>query len=90
MDEQMQMSRRKLLRIGAAGTAVGAASLALPRSAFAERPESVVSSNTMQLSGTSFAAPVVAGAAAMILAAHPDWTPDQLKGALMASAQPTP
>ena len=55
-----------------------------------ERPESVVSSNTMQLSGTSFAAPVVAGAAAMILAAHPDWTPDQLKGALMASAQPTP
>jgi len=44
----------------------------------------------MQLSGTSFAAPVVAGAAAAILGQHPTWTPDQVKGALMYSAQATP
>ena len=41
----------------------------------------------MRLSGTSFSAPVVAGAAAQILARHPNWTPDQVKGALMATAR---
>jgi serine protease AprX len=44
----------------------------------------------MMLSGTSFAAPVVSAAAAMILAAHPTWTPDQVKGALMVTALPEP
>ena len=44
----------------------------------------------MQLSGTSFAAPVVAGAAAELMAQHPDWTPDQVKGALMVTATPEP
>jgi subtilisin family serine protease len=41
----------------------------------------------MRLSGTSFAAPVVAGVAAQILARHPIWTPDQVKGALMLTAR---
>jgi serine protease AprX len=41
----------------------------------------------MQLSGTSFAAPVVSGAAAVILARNPTFTPDQVKGALMLTAQ---
>jgi subtilisin family serine protease len=40
----------------------------------------------MQLSGTSFAAPLVSGIAAELLAAHPSWTPDQVKGALMLGA----
>ena len=40
----------------------------------------------MELSGTSFAAPVVSGIAADLLGMHPDWTPDQVKGALMRSA----
>ena len=44
----------------------------------------------MQLSGTSFAAPVVSGAAATLMAQHPTWTPDQVKGALMVTATPEP
>jgi serine protease AprX len=42
----------------------------------------------MQLSGTSFAAPIVAAAAAVMVAQHPTWTPDQIKGALMVTATP--
>lgn len=55
-----------------------------------QRPDHVVAPGYMQLSGTSFSAPVVAGAAAMILAQHPTWTPDQIKGALMVTATPEP
>jgi serine protease AprX len=55
-----------------------------------ERSTSVVAPGYIQLSGTSFAAPIVAGAAAQILSAHPNWTPDQVKGALMVSATRVP
>jgi serine protease AprX len=55
-----------------------------------ERPERIVEPGYMQLSGTSLAAPVVAGSAANLLAAHPNWTPDQVKGALMLTAEPLP
>jgi serine protease AprX len=44
----------------------------------------------MMLSGTSFAAPIVAAAAAQIIAQHPQWGPDQVKGALMVTATPEP
>lgn len=55
-----------------------------------DRPDRVLGGDTMELSGTSFAAPQVSGAAAMILARHPDWTPDQVKGALVDTARALP
>jgi serine protease AprX len=54
-----------------------------------EHPERVTASGFMWMSGTSFAAPVVAGAAAQLLAKYPSWTPDQVKGALMLTAKGT-
>jgi serine protease AprX len=54
------------------------------------RASSMVSNNYLQLSGTSFAAPVVSGSAAYLLALHPNWTPDKVKGALMLSARAEP
>jgi serine protease AprX len=49
-------------------------------------PDRVVGPGYMWMSGTSFAAPVVSGIAAQILARNPSWTPDQVKGALMRNA----
>ena len=66
------------------GPVPGAATL---RSA---KPENVVGAGYMRLSGTSFAAPVVAGAAAQLAIQHPTWTPDQIKGALMQRARYIP
>ncbi len=56
----------------------------------AERPDRIVAPGFMWMSGTSFAAPVVAGSAADLLALHPNWTPNQIKGALMISARALP
>jgi serine protease AprX len=53
-------------------------------------PDRVVEPGYMWMSGTSLSAPVVSGAAALVLALHPDWTPDQVKGALMVSASALP
>ena len=43
---------------------------------------------TIAMSGTSMATPHVAGAVALLLQLHPDWTPADLKGALVGSAAP--
>jgi len=53
-------------------------------------PDRVVAPGYMWMSGTSFATPVVSAAASQILARHPDWTPDQVKGALMLTANYLP
>ncbi|OLE30082.1 MAG: hypothetical protein AUG43_04355 [Actinobacteria bacterium 13_1_20CM_3_68_10] len=55
-----------------------------------QKASNIVSPGYIQLSGTSFAAPIVAGIAAQIIARNPTWGPDQIKGALMATARPTP
>jgi subtilisin family serine protease len=44
----------------------------------------------VRLSGTSMAAPHVAGAAAIVKSQHPDWTAETIKAALMGSAKPNP
>jgi serine protease AprX len=52
----------------------------------ATAPDRVVAPGYMWMSGTSFAAPIVSGAAAQILARHPDWGPNEVKGALMLTS----
>jgi serine protease AprX len=53
-------------------------------------PDRVLAPGYMWMSGTSFSTPVVAAAAAQILARNPGLTPDQVKGALMLTANYLP
>jgi serine protease AprX len=60
-----------------------------PGSSFATAcPTCVIGGAYFQLSGTSLAAPIVAGVAADLLAAHPRWTPSMVKGAIVNTAVP--
>jgi serine protease AprX len=53
-----------------------------------QNPSLAAQGGYAQLSGTSFAAPMVSAAAAALLGLHPEWTPDQVKGRLMLTASP--
>jgi serine protease AprX len=55
-----------------------------------EKADKIVTAGYAELSGTSFAAPVISGIAAQALARNPNWTPDQVKSALMRRARPVP
>jgi serine protease AprX len=50
-------------------------------------PTCIVSGQYLRAGGTSMAAPVVAGTVALILQRHPDWTPDQVKSTILATAR---
>jgi serine protease AprX len=55
-----------------------------------QKANRLVGNGYIELSGTSFAAPVISGIAAQVLARNPSWTPDQVKSAVMRRARPVP
>jgi serine protease AprX len=52
-------------------------------------PGCIVDGRYFSVGGTSMAAPIVAGIAADLISAHPTWTPNQVKGALVANVRLT-
>ena len=50
--------------------------------------DSTIPKGYLGLNGTSMSAPHVAGTAALVKQAHPDWTPEEVKAAIMNTAKP--
>ena len=53
-------------------------------------PACVVDRRYFRVSGTSMSAAVVSGVAALMLEEHPEWTPNQVKGAMIATLENVP
>jgi serine protease AprX len=53
-----------------------------------QNPKALVPPSYIKGSGTSQAAAVVSGLAALVVKAHPEWTPDQVKAAMRGTANP--
>ncbi len=70
-------------------TLASEAANAVPLSYYESTASSATSSTFLMLNGTSMATPVVSGAAADLLQAHPSLTPDQVKARLMKTAYKT-
>ena len=70
----------------------GLVSTLAPNSDFARTCSNCItdSGRYFRASGTSMSAAVVSGAAALLLEAHPDWTPAQVKGALTSKLVDVP
>ncbi|MEV1067095.1 S8 family serine peptidase [Streptomyces sp. NPDC050263] len=69
--------------------AARAAGTAMCQNSCVQPGDGPVDDNYTSASGTSMATPHVAGSAALLADAHPDWSGEQFKGALMASARPS-
>jgi serine protease AprX len=67
-----------------------AAPLAPGSTLASECPACEIAGQYLMASGTSLAAPIVSGAVADLLQAHPSWTPAMVKGALTHSATAPP
>ncbi len=66
-------------------------SLAAPGSTvYDENPSARIGTGNFVGSGTSFSAAITSGAAALVLADHPDYTPDQLKAVLLGNTSQGP
>lgn len=66
-------------------------SLAAPGSTvYNENPSARIGSGNFVGSGTSFSAAITSGAAALVLADHPSYTPDQLKAVLLGNTSQGP
>jgi serine protease AprX len=62
-----------------------------PNSDFAELcPECIVDGRYFRAGGTSMSSAVVSGAAALLIEAHPEWSPAQVKGALVSKLVDVP
>src|SRR3954469_20238589 len=53
-------------------------------------PDCIVDGEYIRAGGTSMAAPVVSGVAALMLQRHPDWSPDQVKSTMLATRRQLP
>lgn len=74
-----QVQRRRLISVLSRGSALATM-----------LPGNVVGRDYFALSGTSMAAGVASGAAALVFQAHPDWSPSPVKLALAQSSMPVP